>query len=547
MTAPEQAPSGAQVVQLPVSASATGATDEADGERTRKQAKRREEKDYWSSDESGGSDAESQRLAGNFFYKRKRFEKAIDHFTKAIEMPGGSENSKLYSNRAMCFNAREEYRKAAADGALAVQKDAFNAKGYHNALRAHFALQEWQKCLELSDKGFQALVADVEGKNSKPADTTKQELDKVLRDWRKKAEHEIQKQMKKTIKSDTAVKLAEQNPHNAAKRRHLDEGKALYQKGDVMGAISKFEAVLLENNKPIIAPTQEQSPEIKSTSSTTGRAATSSSAVADLVDQPDESSPAGGATCTAETPTKRDVFEVTSEEGEENKEPSGTSQAGDHAMGNKNLREFDVVDVTADLEAHEWMAKCFMRLRRPKEARDVFQAQLALKLRLKEETQKYRDDLANIYSNLGLACKQSGDVDSAITSMRNALNETTKGDEQNLTTSLCAQILQNLGQAYRAKGDPDQARDAYQRSLEIYMRLYGPDHGCVALSYLAMARLPAVEKKARVELYDKVLKILDTKSDPDRRQRLLRELPEVPSTEVLTNLVQTITAEKAKI
>ncbi len=100
-----------------------------------------------------------------------------------------------------------------------------------------------------------------------------------------------------------------------------------------------------------------------------------------------------------------------------------------------------------------------------------------------------------------------------------------------------------------AKGEIDAARDAYQRSLDIYIKMYGGDHGCVALGYLCLARIPTLHKKKtdRVELYERVLAILDTREDATKLDRLLSEIPELPSVDRLKMLVQRVKAERDKV
>ena len=42
------------------------------------------DEEYFSSDDSGGSDVEDIKKRGNFFFKKKRFDKSVTYFTKAI-------------------------------------------------------------------------------------------------------------------------------------------------------------------------------------------------------------------------------------------------------------------------------------------------------------------------------------------------------------------------------------------------------------------------------------------------------------------------------
>ncbi|CAD7952740.1 unnamed protein product [Amoebophrya sp. A25] len=446
-------------------------------------------KEYWSSDESGGSDAETLREAGNFFFKKKRFEKAISHFTKAIELDDGH-NSKLYSNRAMCFNAREEYRKAADDARLALTVDASNGKAYYQGCKALFSMREFADCQTLAQKGL-AVFSDDQTAGASTSSVTqitpaeRASVIKLLTEHLQKAQSKLKAQLQDTVDALDKEDIAKL-PQNAEKRKFVAEGRRLYSTGDLTGAISEFEQALRLN--PF------------------------------------------GATKTSASSN-----------------PAASSSSERSRPGQPLVEENLIMDLRPDLEAHEWMAKSFMRMRRPKEAYDVFKAQLALRLKIEDQTQKCRDEIAEIYSNLGIAAKQSGNLPEAVEALKNALNTTTKGNEQSLSTPLCAQILQNLGQIYRASGEMESARDAYQRSLEIYLRLHGSSHGCVALGHLCLARLPSITVATRKDLYDKVLGILDTKEDKKRLATLLQELPEVPSVERLAALIKQIQAEKAKL
>ena len=42
------------------------------------------EQEYYSSDDSGGSDVEDIKKRGNYFFKKNRFDKSVTYFTKAI-------------------------------------------------------------------------------------------------------------------------------------------------------------------------------------------------------------------------------------------------------------------------------------------------------------------------------------------------------------------------------------------------------------------------------------------------------------------------------
>ena len=69
-----------------------------------------------------------------------------------------------------------------------------------------------------------------------------------------------------------------------------------------------------------------------------------------------------------------------------------------------------------------------------------------------------------------------------------------------------------------------EAQDSYQKSLDIYLRLYGGSHGCVALALLCLARLPDIHRTTldALALYDRVLKVIDPANRPV--QEILKEM-----------------------
>ena len=191
--------------------------------------------EYYSSDDSGGSDAEAQKKRGNFFFRKKRFDKAIGYFTRAIELDGSSRNSsRLYSNRAMCRNGREEYRLALEDARLAVERDEKNEKGYFQGCKALFALQDWAGCVEFGGKGVAAL--ELLGDTSEPV--------KSLRGWVTKAEAKLKRQLREAAESEKLAENAKVQEEKQKKMRRLDKGKSLYNNGKLMDALAEFEAVL---------------------------------------------------------------------------------------------------------------------------------------------------------------------------------------------------------------------------------------------------------------------------------------------------------------
>jgi len=278
-----------------------------------------------------------------------------------------------------------------------------------------------------------------------------------------------------------------------------------------------------------------------------------------------------------------------------------------------------------DLEACRLLGKTFMRMNRSQEAYDTFKLELSLLEKMaegvasdstssstKNSTNSTNNNsfdvnlnISTAYSNLGLAAKKCGNLDEAVTHLSCALSRLTSNNEQNLKTPTVANILQNLGQVHAARRDHSAARDAYQKSLEIQLSLFGPDHANVALGYLCLARLvsdnmgggpicsnsttttgpssstsslsnsssssssqapgcppgppstpptngnppptnptTSTTITARVELYDKALSILDAGTDKTKQEKILSELPELPCAERVLSLVASIKKER---
>merc|ERR1719213_1530468 len=117
-----------------------------------------------------------------------------------------------------------------------------------------------------------------------------------------------------------------------------------------------------------------------------------------------------------------------------------------------------------------------MQLRRFAEASQDFESVVSLE----EETYSMEDKdereaLSNAYNNLGIAYKNAGRMDDAITAMNKAYHTATRGDDQ-IATFQASQILQNVGQALRAQKKSADARKFFERALEIGLRLFHGEH-----------------------------------------------------------------------
>jgi hypothetical protein len=135
--------------------------------------------------------------------------------------------------------------------------------------------------------------------------------------------------------------------------------------------------------------------------------------------------------------------------------------------------------------------------------------------------------------------------------------------------------------SYHLQSSPDEdaqkkGRDCLEKSLSIYVELYGEEHGCTALGYMALARCRLVPVQQRIGLLKNCLKIIDVDTNPSeydssgpgssatelfgcnfekapnnkamgsetpnnvaaRRMKIMQELPEMPNEKTLQNLVR---------
>lgn len=99
--------------------------------------------------------ADEYKQQGNAAFAAKDFEKAIELFTKAIEV-SEKPNHVLYSNRSACYTSTKQFNKALEDAKQCVNINPAWSKGYNRVGAAHFGLgdldeaeQGYKKALEL--------------------------------------------------------------------------------------------------------------------------------------------------------------------------------------------------------------------------------------------------------------------------------------------------------------------------------------------------------------------------------------------------------------
>ncbi|VEU24204.1 DEKNAAC105427 [Brettanomyces naardenensis] len=121
--------------------------------------------------------AEQYKAEGNDAFRAKDFPKAIELFSKAIDV-SETPNHVLYSNRSACYASLHEYADALKDAEECVKINPTWAKGYNRVGAAYLgenktteAREAYEKALELdpSNKMAQSGLDDILRRSSRPA------------------------------------------------------------------------------------------------------------------------------------------------------------------------------------------------------------------------------------------------------------------------------------------------------------------------------------------------------------------------------------------
>ncbi|KAG7898300.1 hypothetical protein KL935_004450 [Ogataea polymorpha] len=106
--------------------------------------------------------AEEYKTQGNAAFSAKDYDKAIEYFTKAIEV-SSTPNHVLYSNRSACYASLKKYEEALKDAQECVKINPSWAKGYNRVAAAEFGLERlddakksYEKALELDPNNSMA-------------------------------------------------------------------------------------------------------------------------------------------------------------------------------------------------------------------------------------------------------------------------------------------------------------------------------------------------------------------------------------------------------
>ncbi|GMG22326.1 unnamed protein product [Ambrosiozyma monospora] len=124
--------------------------------------------------------ADELKAQGNKAFSAKQFDKAIELFTKAIEV-SPTPNHVLYSNRSACYTSIHQYNEALKDAQECVKINPTWAKGYNRVGAAQFGLNDlegaklsYEKALDLDESnkiaqaGLQAIVDKEIGSGQMP-------------------------------------------------------------------------------------------------------------------------------------------------------------------------------------------------------------------------------------------------------------------------------------------------------------------------------------------------------------------------------------------
>src|SRR5688500_13783577 len=88
-------------------------------------------------------EANKYKALGNECFSAQKYEEAIQHFSKAIEL--NPNDHVFYSNRSACYSNLNQYEKALEDGAKAVSIKPDWSKGYTRKGLAEYYLGKYDE------------------------------------------------------------------------------------------------------------------------------------------------------------------------------------------------------------------------------------------------------------------------------------------------------------------------------------------------------------------------------------------------------------------
>ncbi|KAF2101905.1 TPR-like protein [Rhizodiscina lignyota] len=115
-------------------------------------------------------DAESHKAAGNKFFKAKQYDKAIEEYTKAIDI--NPQSSTYRSNRAAAYMSANRYSEALEDAKVADELEPNSAKILLRLARIYTSLGRPQEALDV----YSRIDPPVSAKDMQPATTMMQHI-----------------------------------------------------------------------------------------------------------------------------------------------------------------------------------------------------------------------------------------------------------------------------------------------------------------------------------------------------------------------------------
>jgi len=97
--------------------------------------------------------AEEAKAAGNKEFQAQNFSKAIEHFTKAIDL-GFKDAHVIYSNRSACYCGLRQYDDALADASKCIESKPDWGKGYGRKGAALHGLGRFDQAIAAYEKGL---------------------------------------------------------------------------------------------------------------------------------------------------------------------------------------------------------------------------------------------------------------------------------------------------------------------------------------------------------------------------------------------------------
>jgi len=134
-------------------------------------------------------DAINYNKIGDEYYFKNDFNKAIEYYTKAIEVD--PDNAEYYCNRGVSYNWLKEYEKAIEDKSKAIELDPDNAEYYYSRGVSYGWLKEYEKAIEDKSSAIRLEPDDAKYYYSRGSNYHKlKEYEKAIADYSKAIELE---------------------------------------------------------------------------------------------------------------------------------------------------------------------------------------------------------------------------------------------------------------------------------------------------------------------------------------------------------------------